>query len=210
MALRNPAILDPTAPWGTYVMELRPMTIETFDMLPLAEGWSFELYEGRLIRMPGPAIPHAVVQSNFFRLVGNHLYDNKLGLLLGTGCYNLPLPNKTEYLLCPDMSFVQPIRLLNTKKRGAYPILAPDLVIEIALPNDSHPQMQNKAEVYMRSGVRLLWMAWPDEGIIDIWQQGETMVTLGATDTLEGGTIIPGFTAPVGAFFAQLGDVPHE
>jgi len=210
MALRNPVTPEPVAPWGTYVMELRPMTIETFDILPLAEGWCFELYEGRLISMPGPANAHSDIESNFYDIVGNYIRAQKLGKLFGIGCYNLPLPNKTEYLLCPDMSFVQPVRYLNAKMRGAYRILAPDLVIEIASPSDSHPQMTNKAEVYMLSGVRLLWIAWPDEGIIEVWQQGEAMVVLSGTDILEGGTVIPGFSASVAPFFLQLGDELHD
>jgi Uma2 family endonuclease len=212
MALRHPipAIPEQVAPWGDYVMELQPMTIETFDILPLAEGWRFELYEGRLIRMPGPAGAHAVVQRNFFRVLDRFLEEQHLGGLFDTMCFNLPMPNKTEYLLCPDMSFVQPVRYLNAKRRGAYRIVAPDLVIEVASSRDSHLQMGNKAEVYMRAGVRLLWVVWPDEASIDVWQPGETLVTLKANDPLDGGAVIPGFTAPVSAFFADLEDVTDE
>ncbi len=203
MVPSNLAYPPPVAPWGTYVTELGEMTIETFDRLPLVECFVFELYAGRLIRMPGPAGLHASVQGNFFRVLGRSMADDQFRKLLGGCCYNLPLPRDTETLLCCDLSFVQPIRLLNAKKRGDYAILAPDLVVEIASPDDTHAQMEKKARVYMQAGVRLLWIAWPDERIIEVWQPDDDVVTLGVTDTLEGGTVIPDFTAPVSAFFEQ-------
>ncbi len=192
------------APWGEYVPHLGQMTVEQFDQLPLEEGWAYELHEGRLISMPGPGNDHAMLQTLVTRVVDSYLHQNNLGILMGTGCYNLPIPGNTEELLCPDLSYVLPARLATMSKRGAYLMGAPDLVIEIASPGDSHPELAAKAAIYLQAGVRLMWMLWSAAHTIDVWQGAtpDAPRTLNQDDTLGGQDVIPGFTCVVRDLFA--------
>ena len=91
-------------------------------------------------------------------------------------------------------------------ERGSYMVGAPDLVIEIASPNDFRPQMEEKAKIYLEAGVRLVWVVWPNRQIIDVWQPTKLDApssVLEVTDTLDGRDVIPGFTCPVSAIFAE-------
>lgn len=92
------------APWGEYVPWVGPMTVEQFERFPGEEGWTYELHDGRLIVMPGPGAEHSDIQEHFFLTLGVYRRPNGLGRLSGTSCHNLPLPNTTEELLCPDLS----------------------------------------------------------------------------------------------------------
>ncbi len=193
------------APWGEYVPWVGRMTVEQFEQFPGEEGWVYELHEGRLIVMPGPGAEHADIQERFFLTLGVYLRSNALGHLSGTSCYNLPLPNNTEELLCPDLSYVEPLRRAAMPLRGSYLVGAPDLAVEIASPSDTHPEMAVKAALYLRAGVRLVWVAWPGSQTIDVWRPAspaQPVVTLQSADTLDGVDVVPGFTCPIRDIFA--------
>lgn len=191
------------APWGEYV-GIGPLTVEAFDQLPLEDGWKFELWKGDLIRMPGPGKIHAAIAANFYDTVHAYLKEHKLGRLLSTNCYILQVAQDTEELLCPDLSYISPERRQGMPTRGSYSVGAPDLVIEIASPNDYRPQMQSKAQTYLQAGVRLVWVVWPNVQIIDVWHPSALdapIATLGVGDTLDGRDVIPGFASPVQPIF---------
>ena len=203
MAIVPPKFAGTVAPWGEYA-GIGPMTIEEFDRLPLEDGWTFELHEGRLIRMPGPGDDHATISVNFYETLHTFLRGHHLGRLKGTSCYVLQLPDNTEDLLCPDLSYLTPAHEKIMPKRGSYRAGAPDLVIEIASPNDYRPQMHNKAQIYLQAGVRLLWIVWPNAQIIDVWRPSSLdapVVTLSIVDMLDGLDVIPGFACLVQAIF---------
>lgn len=89
--------------------------------------------------------------------------------------------------------------------RGSYLVGAPDLAIEIASPNDTPPELAAKAAIYLRSGVRLLWIAWPATRTIDVWRptsQRQPMRTLSGLDMLDGLDVVPGFQCQVNEIFA--------
>jgi Uma2 family endonuclease len=195
----------PIAPWGEYIPHVGRMSVEQFAQFPGEEGLRYELHEGRIIYMPGPGHMHARIQRNFFRTLDAYLAQHGLGGLNGTECYNLPLRNNQEELLCPDLSYVLPARETGIQMRGSYPVLAPDLVIEIASPGDTHPELATKATIYLQAGVRLIWVVWPKPQTIDIWlpsSQQKPNTTLKINDTLDGLHVVPGFQCSVREIFA--------
>jgi Uma2 family endonuclease len=105
-------------------------------------------------------------------------------------------------VLCPDLSYVQPARLAQAQRQGSYPILAPDLVIEIISPTDVKSKVAQKLDVYRANGVRLMWVIWPAMQTIDVWRPGAPVVTLRANDTLDGADVIPGWSASVSEVFS--------
>ena len=190
----------PLAPWGTYVPYLGPTTVEQFEQFPAAEGWVYELHEGRVIAMPGPGSEHADIQENLFMTLGNYVRANALGRLRGTSCYNLPLPHTGEELLCPDLSYASPSNTASMPMRGSFPVGAPEMVIEIASPSDSHPALARKVGIYLQAGVQLVWVVWPRAGTIDIWLPSAPhapSATRGGTDLIDGAPVFPAFQCAV-------------
>jgi len=186
----------PQAPWGEYIPRVGRMTVEQFEQFPSEDGWMYELHQGRLITMPGPGFDHAVIQTALYRAIDGFLQTNKLGMLIGTGCYNLPLPGSTEEVLCPDLSYINPAKLATMQKRGSYLVGAPDLVIEIASPGDTHPEVARKAATYLQAGVLLIWTLWPTTKTIEVWRPQSTnrpVTILQIGDMLDGLDVIPGF-----------------
>lgn len=192
------------APWGDYVPRVGQMTVEQFEQFPMQDGWIYELHEGRLVSMPGPGREHGRIQSRLTILLSQYLTAHQLGSVVGTSCYNLPLPGNHEELLCPDLSYVLPAREAGVVMRGSYPVLAPDLVIEISSPRDTRPQVARKAAIYLQAGVQLIWVVWPESQTIDVWlpaAPARPTATLKSSDALDGLGVIPGFRCPVQAVF---------
>ena len=48
-------------------------------------------------------------------------------------------------------------------------------------------------KLWLAASVRLVWLVWPDERQVDVWEQGNAQRTLGASEDLEGGDVLPGF-----------------
>jgi Uma2 family endonuclease len=111
------------------------------------------------------------------------------------------MPGSTEEIRCPDMSYVEPARLAAMPVRGSYRVGAPDLVIEIASPpGDTHPEMDAKAQDYLKAGVQLVWMVWPYSQTTDVWTPSapnRPLVILQSTDMLDGQQVIPDFQCRV-------------
>jgi Uma2 family endonuclease len=87
------------------------------------------------------------------------------------------------------------------------PHLAPDLVAEVVSPSQFRPQMKDKAERYVRAGVRLVWVIWPQRQQVDMCRpdaQGlpHLLTALEAGDALDGLDVLPGFTYALAQLFA--------
>jgi Uma2 family endonuclease len=99
--------------------------------------------------------------------------------------------------LAPDVAFVRAANAPLTETDD-FPRLAPDVVGEVASPGDSRRRMAARVRRWLERGVRLVGVVWPRRREIDVWRPGEAEAyTLTAADTLDGGTVVPGFSIPV-------------
>ena len=176
-------------------------TADMLERLP-DDGWRYELFEGRILRMPPPGTDHGNLEARLSRRLGNYVEDHRLGeTYVGESGWDLTRPGEpTDTVLGADLAFVRAARLpLPPPRRGtAYRPLAPDLVVEIASPSQFHPEMGEKAQVWLNRGVRLVWIVWPERRDIDVWALGAAEPhTLRDADALDGGDVIPGFRLPL-------------
>lgn len=108
--------------------------------------------------------------------------------------------------LAPDVGFIRASRLAPLDSPDADKLIpgAPDLAVEVASPNQFRPEMAAKAGRYLAAGTQLVWVVWPRSREVDVWRAGDAhpTITLTTGDTLDGGTVVPGFTYPVADLFA--------
>jgi Uma2 family endonuclease len=71
--------------------------------------------------------------------------------------------------------------------------VAPQWVVEIISPTDKAEDIRNKREIYLSAGI-LLWEMYPKSERIDVYPPGESMRIVTIDGTLDGGTVLPGFT----------------
>jgi Uma2 family endonuclease len=159
----------------------------------------YELVEGRLVTMAPTGGTHGRRTFDLATALGAYAMQYGLGVVLGaqTG-FNLTRPGESrETVLAPDVAFVRAENAPLTETDD-FPHLAPDLAAEVASPSDSRRRMAAKARRWLDRGVRLVWVVWPRWREIDVWRPGAAEPrTLTAADTLDGGTVVPGFSIPV-------------
>ncbi len=90
------------------------------------------------------------------------------------------------------------IRLMRVP--SGYFYQAPDLAVEIVSPHDRAGDILSRVTDYLRAGARAVWVVYPETQQVMV-HTAESVVTLSAEDTLEGGGVLPGFAVEVKALF---------
>ena len=175
------------------------------DLLRLdSEGIEGDLIRGVLHRINrfGSAIRGTTVVN-----VGVELYQfvkpRRLGTLL-MGRPGVRLERDPDTVLGAKLVYIAAGRLPEDMDTSGYPEVAPDLVVDVSSNKDDDLQMiHEKALMWIGFGVKLVWVAHPDESMrtIDVYRAGGDLTTLSEGDTLDGGDVLPGFTYDVSDIF---------
>jgi len=187
--------------------ERRRFTADDLLTLP-DDGWRYEIVRGRLIQMAPTGVDHGAPTDNLYFAMGQYVRAHGLGKLYPaeTG-FNLRRPDETEdTVLAADITFVRADRV-PASGEPAYPLLAPDLVVEVASEASQRPKdMADKALLWLSRDVRLVWVVWPRRQAIDVWRPGDREARqLGRGDELDGGAVLSGFRYPVAEVFRYEG-----
>ncbi|HEY7127141.1 MAG TPA: Uma2 family endonuclease [Ktedonobacterales bacterium] len=170
-------------------------------------GWRSELDMGRIILMPTVKDPlHDWIIDNLVRRLSPYVAERKLGgLTYEQVGYNITQPDDPEESVwMPDLAFVSKNnaqRVLEARKKGDYPRLAPDLVVEVVSPSQSKADMTERAHRWLAAGTRLIWAIWPATKTVDVWQPDDPTRTLKAREQLDGLEVVPGFALAVADLF---------
>lgn len=105
----------------------------------------------------------------------------------------------------PDVAFTQWDRLPGRRYPVApIPQLAPNLAIEVLSQSNTPGEMSVKRQDYFTAGVELVWEIDPNARTVAVYTSIADVTTLTAADTLDGGSVLPGFTMPLQDLFAEL------
>lgn len=101
-----------------------------------------------------------------------------------------------------DAGFVRAERLARITQPEKYIPFAPDLAVEVLLPNDRDDEVEEKVRLWLRAGSLLVWVVDPEIRTVVIYRRRAKPVTLTADQEIDGGKVIPGFRCRVADFFA--------
>ncbi|HEX6121639.1 MAG TPA: Uma2 family endonuclease, partial [Ktedonobacterales bacterium] len=166
---------DTLAPWAERVPDAPPMmTAAQLAAMP-DDARGYELVDGRLVKMPPAGGWHGSSSGRLTIALGAYVDEHDLGVVLAaeTG-FLVSQPGAPDTVLAPDVAFVRAERVPtpgSPEYEGFWP-LAPDLVIEVASPSQSAPELAAKARRWLDAGVRLVWIVWPKARRVDVWLPG--------------------------------------
>jgi Uma2 family endonuclease len=106
----------------------------------------------------------------------------------------------------PDVAFVSYQRWPRSKpipEVGDW-VVVPDLAIEVVSPNDRAEDLFIKIREYFEADVRAVWVIYPRERVVHVFESFTQIRVLLRSDTLEGGTILPGFQLPLSTLFEEV------
>jgi Uma2 family endonuclease len=170
------------------------------DQLPENAGKRFELLNGEIYEVPTPEPEHNFVVGQLYGPMWNFNTTHKLGFVFGDNT-SYTLSSGDE--LIPDVSFV-------AKEHAGFPLpkkflLAPDLAIEVKSPSNTERELLDKAESYLKSGTRLVWLAYPESRVVwacRLAEDGDLKLRKVELDgTLDGEEVLPGFELAVKDIF---------
>ncbi len=164
-----------------------------------ADDARLELVEGMIIEMPPSRPINTIIAGRILAFVFNFVEANDLGYVSGAdGGYTLSPAN----VRIPDVAFISKSRLpeIPDEFQGA-----PDLVFEVISPSESARKVNDKTQLYLSSGARMVVNVYPESRVIEVWQStgdgGMQVHTLTIDDVFDGGDVLPGFKLPVKKIF---------
>lgn len=164
------------------------------------EGRLFELVEGVLVEK-AMGFYESRLAVVLIHLLEKFLESHPLGIVVGADGMMRIAPGLVRI---PDVSFVSWDRLPGRRvPREPIPDLAPDLAVEVLSEGNTEKEMRRKVGEYFAAGVRLVWLLRPDTREADVYVAPDRMQRLGASQTLDGGDVLPGFALPVSDWFAR-------
>lgn len=102
-----------------------------------------------------------------------------------------------------DVAYVPAERLAATPERAAWIEGPPLLAVEILLPSDTKETIDEKIEPYLESGVALVWIVDPRFRTVTVYRPDAEPSLFNADQEITAEPHLPGFRAPVAAFFGR-------
>jgi Uma2 family endonuclease len=190
------------------VTQERYFTAEEFwdyCQLPENRNRRLELVEGEIREMTPAGGEHGEVAGGFFGFIWNFAREKGLGRVTAaeTGfiLYKNPNPDGKDTVRAPDVGFVSIERARDPLPAQFVPIV-PDLVVEVVSPTDRAEDIEEKINLYLKYGVRLIWVAYSvTKTIVVHTPTSIKRLTIG--DTLDGGDVLPGFKLKISEIFPK-------
>jgi Uma2 family endonuclease len=124
-----------------------------------------------------------------------------LGIVLdGTGFLRV----RSDQLRAPDVTFVPWSAFPNGEipEDEAYWSVAPGLIVEVLSPGNTTAEIDRKLKELFTAGCQLAWVIDPQTQTAKVYTSPKTFQEFDASGTLDGGTVLPGFTLPLADLFA--------
>ena len=171
------------------------------DLLQLdSEGFHGELIRGVLRETMPPGERHGAIMAEFTALLVTFVKRLRIGRVT-TGDAGVWIERDPDTVRGPDIAFFSTERISAKPLLPGYSIAIPDLVVEIASPNDKPGEVYDKARMWLSHGVRLVWVVQPDTRTVDVHRSDVSVEVVSGDGALDGGDVLPGFSCPVGEIF---------
>ncbi len=175
------------------------MTAQQLMELP-DDAMQYELVLGELLMSPPAGRDHGRFETRIVARLDAHVTRHELGEVT-TGDTGFLLSRNPDTVRAPDAGFISNGRIRLTDPREHYWTVAPDLAVEVLSPGDRPQATAEKVAQYLDAGVLLVWVVNTKTRTIRQYAPGTAVITLTISDTLDGGSVVPGFRMPVREVF---------
>ena len=171
------------------------------DLLRLyGEGVRGELILGVLHKTVSTGLEHGEVVANLMSPLHQFVRPQRLGRVFGSDA-GIQLEHNPDTVREPDIAFISAERLPLVERVRGYSQVVPDLVVEVVSPSDRPVAVYDKAQMWLRFGVRLALVVDPEARTILALPSEGSARTFTEDDTLDCGDVLPGFSCAVRDIF---------
>ena len=171
------------------------------DLLRLdSEGVKGELIRGVLHETVSVGVRHSEIAGALIGEFRSFVRPRRLGRVGGTDAGVL-LERNPDTVREPDVFYISAERLPLDVEVTGYCEVVPDLAAEIFSPSDRPTEFNEKIEMWLRHGVRLVLAVYPQTRTLESHQPGRPVVTFVYDDPLDCADVLPGFSCQVRDIF---------
>lgn len=157
-----------------------------------SENHGYELYCGEPVEMSMGALS-SWTNSRTGLYVGSWMNANPLGHVFDAEAGYSLWPERPNEVRKPDVSVVLRGRLPGERLPHGWIPIPPDLAIEVVSKNDEGPKIEQKINEYLSTGVRLLWVIYPESRTAYVYRADGTVTRIDENGVLSGEDALPGF-----------------
>jgi Uma2 family endonuclease len=161
----------------------------------------YEIIDGAKVEMPPRSADSSAVVSDLSSFLTAWGVANNVGKAYAEML--MKLPNLGTKNRRPDVVFIpftKWARGIRPPATNAWDIL-PDLCVEVVSPNDKADEVETKVEEYLAAGVPGVWVVYPRQERVYVYDSPAQVRRLRKSDTLDGGAVLPGFQLPLTELF---------
>jgi Uma2 family endonuclease len=180
-----------------------PTTIEPRD-----EAF-YEFVDGRWIETPTMSYFAGVVANRLGKYLDSHIEQQSPcpGQVVVEVLFRIPLTKDASRKRRPDLAFVTserwPIDRPMAPVEDAWDVV-PDLTVEVVSPTDIAKDLLGKVKEYFEAGVRLVWVVYPIQRCIHVYEAWNRIRVVTEADELDGGEVLPGFRRSLEHLFGPV------
>lgn len=162
-----------------------------------------ELVDGILVEKD-VGYEESLLAGLLLTILNNFVLPRRLGLVAGeAGMMNLGM----RRIRIPDVSYVSRKRLPGGRTpKEPIPQLVPNLAVEVLSRGNTAQEMRQKLQEYFKAGVELVWYVNPRNRTVEVFIALDESTVLTEKQTLNGGSVLPGFKLKLRDLFAILDD----
>lgn len=137
--------------------------------------------------------------------ISNYLSEQDLGIVAGADGTTL---FDEDLLRMPDVAFI-PYENIPAAADPATPMpdWVPALAVEVISAGNTRREMERKLRDYFTAGVQLVWCFYPTSRTVRAYTGIDQYREYDDTGILDGGTVLPGFTLPIGPLFDRAANI---
>lgn len=176
--------------------------IGTLDK-PVNNDVLYEVVNGQRLELP----PMGAFETDIASILLFYLWQfaKKHGLGKAVGEMLFLLDRIKDLQRRPDVAFVSYKRWPKGRRvprTNAWEVV-PNLAVEVVSASNTADEILTKIREYFEVGVELVWVIYPTEEMVYVYQSPTQIHILKRTQELEGGTILPGFRLPLADLFEE-------
>ena len=164
----------------------------------------YEIIDGQCVELPPMSAYATIVSSRLVKKLGAFADANDLAEVVGETLFRLPLTGNRNRR--PDVAVVtyarwpknRPIPLAD----NAWDIV-PDMAVEVVSPHDLADEIVQKLLEYFQAGVRLVWVVYPQQRVVYVYESFTQGYARTQTDEIDGGSVLPGLRLSLADLFPE-------
>jgi Uma2 family endonuclease len=167
----------------------------------------YEVVNGQRREKPPMGVHAALVATALVELLRAFVRAKQLGKVACETLFRLG-PDGPDRR--PDVAFVHAdrVRTAPLAQDSAAWAVVPNLAVEVISPTNTAADVQDKLNDYFRAGVQLVWVIFPNQRQVMVYESLGSARGIQDPSSLGGGTLLPGFTLSLTELFADLADTP--